>query len=144
MAQTRVTGPEDIFNTLNADAQFVTYLGEYDFTDGATGLPAFSIITPNIEQPNLKAVRGLEVVIHDTGLISRRDYITSDVDILTTYQVYLILWSDGYGLNLTRASERICALFSGAVSLITVPVSQTPNVAMQSIVQIPDNALILA
>ena len=117
-------------------------VGEYDFIGGPTNQAAFSISTPNRPTPNLEKIRGLEVLIHDVGTVQPQSFITSQVEPLTTWRVYLVLWDGGTGDQLTNAAQRIVSLFVGARSILTVPVSNTPGVLVQAIVEIPDNALL--
>jgi hypothetical protein len=143
VAQSRVSSPDDIYDALYADTTFMSYIGEYKFINSTVTQSAFSIVTPNIPIPNLEGVTGLEVVIHDVASVSRKDFITDPSLSLLTYQLYLILWTGGTGTQLTDATKRIVETFSGARSMLTVPINKTPNVAIQSTVEIPDNALIL-
>lgn len=143
VVQSRVSSPEDIYDTLSVNSTFMSYIGEYTFTGSTTNSPAFSIVTPNKKIPNLEDVTGLEVVIHDTGIVSRKDYLTSPTDALITYQIYLILWDSGTGDELTNATKIIIESFSNARSVITVPINKTANVAVQSTIEIPNNAVIL-
>lgn len=143
MVQSRVTSPEDIYDALSGNTDFMSCIGEYKFLNSSVLQPAFSVVTPNVPIPNLEGATGLEVVIHDIGSVSRKDLITDNPITLVTYQVYLILWSSGTGTELTEAMKHIVQTFSGARSLLTVPINKTPNVAVQALVEIPDNALIL-
>ena len=141
MAQSQASSPLDIFNALASDATFTSYVGEYDFVGGPTSQPALSITTPNKPIPNLEAIRGLEVLIHDVA----------DVDVGLFYEgarpykkwsVYLVLWSDGEGDDLTNAASRIIEIFSGSRRNVTVPVSNTPSVLVQAVIEIPDRSVI--
>ena len=141
MAQSQASSPLDIFNALASDATFTSYVGEYDFVGGPTAQPALSITTPNKPVPNLEAIRGLEVLIHDVANV--------DVGLFyegarryRTWSVYLVLWSDGDGANLTDAASRIIEIFSGSRRNITVPVSNTPSVLVQAVIEIPDRSVI--
>lgn len=142
MAQSRANTPLDVYNTLAGDAAFLTYVGEYDFTGGPNNQPALSITTPNLPIPNLEKVRGLEVLIHDVGTVQPRTFITSETEPLTTWRVYLVLWDGGSGEQMSNAAQRIVSLFVGARSVLTVPVSNTPGVLVQAVVEIPNNAAI--
>lgn len=146
MPQSTVLQPVDIYNTLHNDSTFMSYVGDYTFTDSNVQQKAFSIVTPNKPIPNLKYVNGLEVVIHDTGAVtSRVDYLTDASQILVTYQIYLILWdsTSANGSNLTNASVRIASHFSSSKTIGLVPVRDTVNVLVQSLVEVPNNAKIL-
>ena len=142
MAQSRVTSPLDIYNTLSADVEFMSCIGEYRFENNTAPSPSFSIVTPGLSIQGLKDVRGLEVVIHDVASVDRKDFLTDSSIALVTYQLYLILWKEGLGADMTAANVRITKLFSGARSILTVPINKTPNVSIQMVVEIPDNAAI--
>lgn len=142
MAQTRVESPEDIYNTLSGDSEFSSFLGSYKFRDSSTLQPALSVVTPNQLIPNLEEVYGLEVIIHDIADISRKDFLTDPSIGLLTYKVYLVLWNGEQGSVLTNAALRMVNLFSGARSILTVPINKTPSVSSQVLVEIPNNALI--
>jgi hypothetical protein len=144
VAQSRADTPVDIYNVLAGDATFLGYVGEYDFVGGPVSQPALSVTTPNLAIPNLEKIRGLEVLIHDVGTVQPKTFITSDTKPLTTWSVYLILWDGGVGDQLTNAAQRIVSLFVGARSVLTVPVSNTPGVLVQAVVEIPSNAAISA
>lgn len=146
MGQDRVTSPGAIYDALSDDTEFMSYVGEYVFVNSNNTLPSICVTTPNIPIPNLKDVLGLEVLIHDIASISRIDYLTDASNALATYEIYLILWTGvngaTSGANLTNAASRIVEMFSGARSILTVPVNKTPNVAIQMVVRVPNNALI--
>ena len=143
MAQNKALTPLDIYNTLSDDTTFMSHVGQYTFTNVVTPQPALSIVTPNAVIPNLEYVNGLEVVIHDTGSVSRKDFLTNAPEVLTTYQVFLILWDGGSGDDLTGAAQRMVQMFSAAKTIKLVSVRDTVNVLVQSLIEIPNNALIL-
>ena len=146
MSQNRVTAPLDIYEALVDDTEFMTHVGTYSFVNSISTLPSISISTPNVPIPNLENVTGLEVIIHDVGNVTRFDYLTDETLALVTYQVYLVLWTSreepGDGSLITNATTRMVKMFSGTRSVLTVPINKTPNVAIQAIVEIPNNALI--
>ena len=142
MPQTRVTSALDIYDTLAGDSTFMSYVGSYTFKNGSNN-DALSIITPGRPLPDLGNVSGLEVVIHDTGKVSRRDYLTSPTDVLVTYQVYLLLWEPADGDVLNAASGRIVQAFSGTNVLQIVPINENKDILVQSLAEIPDNAVIM-
>jgi hypothetical protein len=119
------------------------YVGTYSFSNTSSTLPAISVATPNTRIQGLANVSGLEVIIHDVGKFSRLDYLTSPSDILVTYQIFLILWENGTGNDLMNASKIIGSSFSNAKIIQTVPVLNTENILVQSIVEVPNEALIL-
>lgn len=143
MAQSRVDSPVDIYNALSGNSVFMSHVGTYSFTGSSAPQPAFSIVTPNQQIPNLEAVNGLEVVIHDTGTVTRKDFLTDPSTALVTYQMFLILWDGGLGTDLTIASQQVVQTFSGAKTIRLVPVRDTVNVLVQTLIEIPNNAAIL-
>ena len=144
MAQNRVTSQLDIYNTLTGDTQFMSYVGHYTFAKDDTILDSISIVTPGQKLPALKNQSGLEVLIHDTGIVSRKDYITDASDPLITYQIFLIVWPDATGVTMTNAASRIVQLFSGSRSINIVPAPNELTSLVQTLVLIPDSALITA
>ena len=142
MAQSQASSPLDIFNALASDATFTSFVGEYDFVGGPTGQIALSVTTPNKPVPNLEAVRGLEVLIHDVATVMPYAFYEGSRP-FRKWSVYLVLWDDGgYGDSLTNAASRIVERFVGAKSITTVPVSNTPGVLVQALVEIPEQSVI--
>lgn len=142
MAQDRVITPLDIYDTLAANTTFLNNIGDYTFTDGTTNT-AFSIITPSRQLPNITSVSGLEVLIHDTGIPVRQDYLTDQSDILMTYQLFLIVWEPATGQQLNTASTEVMRTFSGAELIRTVPQATNESLLVQNLIQIPKNAAIM-
>lgn len=142
VSQLRVTSALDIYNTLTGDSTFMSHVGNYKFKGGSVN-DALSIITPGKQLPDLDSVNGLEVVIHDIGTTTRRDYLTSPTDVLITYQVYLLLWNPADGETLTNASARILQAFSGTNVLQIVPINENKNILAQNLIEIPNNAVIM-
>ena len=142
MAQNKADSPLVIYNTLIANATFMAAVGTYDFTGGPTGVPAISVTTPNKPIPNLIGVSGLEVLIHDVGTVRYKN-LYEEIEPLTTWNIYLILYSDGNGENLTTATQQIVSTFQGSRSIATAPIADTPGLLVQALVQVPDNALII-
>ena len=62
-----------IYNVLANDTTFSGYLGTTTFTNGATADSVF-ILTPE-EVPQVKSQVGLECIIHDSGDVTRKDYV---------------------------------------------------------------------
>jgi hypothetical protein len=142
VAQSRVTSPIDIYDELSGDTEFMSYVGEYKFTSGGDG-PALSITTPSKQLPNLSNVSGLEVIIHDSGIPTRIDYITNGSDILLTYRIFLMLWEPATGITLNNASSRIMQIFAGSRLIQTVPESDNEYILVQNIIEVPNNAAIM-
>lgn len=143
MTQTRATSAEMIYQTLTDDVEFMSYVGKYKFIASTGELDAISVITPGESLPEIEYQKGLEVVIHDTGLAKRMDYLTSVSDILVTYQVYLILWPDADGQLLTDATSRILRIFSNSKAVSTVPTANNITSLVQSLILIPENSAIM-
>jgi hypothetical protein len=149
VAQTRVDSPESIYNALTSDIEFTSYIGEYLFKGNVAPIDSISIITPGQILPELQSQSGLEVVIHDIGIVTRRDYLTeqaqgwSTVESLVTYQVFLIVWPGATGTTMTNAARRMIEMFSGATSIQTVPTPNELTTLVQTQILIPENSTIL-
>lgn len=142
MAQSRVITPSDIYNELHSNSAFMSKVGDYIFTNGTTG-KALSVITPSKLLPNVNGVTGLEVLIHDAGIPSRKDYVTNSSDILMTYQIFLMVWEPATGETLNDACIEVMRTFSGANVIKTVPQLTNENILVQSLIEIPGNAAIM-
>lgn len=143
MAQTRVISPEDIYDTLTGDTVFMSYVGEYIFAGNATPIDAISIITPGQVLPELESQSGLEVVIHDIGIVTRKDYLTESPEALISYQVFLIVWPQATGVTMNNAAKRMIEIFSGSTSVQTVPTPNQLSTLVQTQILIPENSAIL-
>ena len=144
MTQNRVTGPEDIYNALSGDGTFMSYIGQYKFLNDATPKNAISILTPGENLPNIESISGVEAVIHDTGDISRRDYLTSSTDTLVEYRMFLLLWDPGTGTDLVNAAPRAMQMFTGSTAVETVATPKELNALVQTLVRIPGGAVIVS
>lgn len=148
MPQQLVTSPEVIYDTLTGDATFMGYVGSYAFTNDTTAFDSISILSPGQDLPHLKSISGMEVIIHDIGLINRMDYISDASSSLVTWRLYLIAWPPANGATLTAAMRRIIELFSGARS-ITIPIDQIDVVGQQLgaltqiLVTIPESSIVM-
>ncbi len=143
MVQSRAGSPEDIYDTLTDDTEFMSYVGEYTFVSQQEAVDSITILTPGAKIPQLKSQSGLEVIIHDSGQIRRKDYLTNESEALVTWQVFLIAWPGSDGTTMTNAAKRLIKIFAGATAL---PVIATPNelgALVQTLISIPDNAAIL-
>lgn len=116
----------------------MSYVGTYTFNDGTTD-DSISIITPGQSLPQLDSVSGLEVVIHDLGIIGRQDYIDSVSDPIATWKVYLIAWEGATGSTVNTAAQHLIRRFGGS-SMIEISSTGTNIGALtQSLVLIPSN-----
>lgn len=138
MAQSFATTPQRIYNILANDVTFSSYLGTYTFSSGST-TESMVILTPGQTLPQLSSQSGLECIIHDTGDISRRDYVNDNSDFSTNWKVFLIVWDGATGSDLDAAVKRIMHLFYGSTSIETLAVSQGLGARVQTMVMIPEN-----
>jgi len=138
MAQTFATTPQAIYNVLANDPTITGLLGDYTFTNGSS-FKSIAILTPGQKLPQLKSQVGLECIIHDTGDISRKDYVNDNSDFITTWKVYLIVWDEATGADLDQAAKRIMHLFYGSTSIETFSVSQGLGARVQTMIMIPEN-----
>jgi len=132
-----------IYGTLTADATFMALVGTTTFAAGGTTLDAISIVTPGADLPNVSGNSGLEVVIHDVSDLGRREYITDQVDITTTWKVFLLAWPGANGATLNSAARRIMERFSKATTIETNPTPSGLGAVAQLLVLIPSDSVII-
>jgi len=140
MAQQHAETPEVIYDTLTGDTEFMSYVGVQSF--GATELDAISIITPGQDLPGLTSISGMEVIIHDISDLSRREYITNEIDVTTKWKVFLIAWNGATGATLSAAARRIMEIFSKSVTIETMPSPDGIGSLMQLMVLIPSDSVV--
>lgn len=143
MAQSKADSPGAIYEALTGDSVFSSLIGEYKFINNASPIDAISILSPNERLPQLSSQSGLEVVIHDSGQVTRKDYLTDASEPLVTWRVYLIAWPPANGTTLTEAAARMIQIFSNSTA---IEVMSTPNeigALVQNLVLIPENAAIM-
>jgi hypothetical protein len=143
VVQQRAVSPEVIYQTLAADTVFMELVGSTTFVSGGVTLDAMSIVTPGAELPKISAHEGLEVVIHDVADLSRREYITDEVDITTTWKVFLLAWPNANGKTMNDAARRIMYRFSKATTIETNPVPSGLGAIAQVLVLIPSDSVII-
>jgi hypothetical protein len=143
MAQQHTETPELIYQTLVDDAVFMEMVGEVKFERSTGSLPAISILTPGADLPEVRSINGLEVIIHDVANLSRREYITNQVDITTTWKVFLLAWQGSAGGILNTAARRIMERFSKATTIETNPAPQGLGAIAQILVLIPSDSVII-
>jgi hypothetical protein len=141
MAQQRADSPETIYQVLSTDVALMQLVGQVVFADGTT-LDAISITSPGAPLPNVKSTTGMEVIIHDVSDLGRRQYITDDVDITTTWKVFLVAWPGADGSTLNNAARRIMELFSKATTIETVPSPQGLGAMVQLLVLVPSDSVV--
>lgn len=141
MAQSFATSPLVIYNTLAADTTFVNYLGQYTFSTGNTSR-SFAIVTPGKPLPHLKSVSGLECIIHDVGDIRRKNYLTGNSELLTTWKLFLVAWDGATGDDISTAAYRVLARFGGSTAIETVATSSGLQARVQTLIQIPEEGAI--
>jgi len=143
MTQQFPTNPQVIYDTLVADATFMSYVGEYTFRAGQV-TPSISIVTPGADLPAVKKATGVEVVIHDTAELSRKEYLSGSADIEAKWTVFLICWEEATGTDMTLAAIRVLEIFAGSNSYETVSVADGLGALVQTAIQIPSDMPILA
>lgn len=143
MPQNLAATPEIIYNTLTNDATFMTYVGTYTFAASNTELDSITVNSPGTDLPHLKAQSGLEVIIHDVGDTSRLDWLTGESNAIITWKVFLIAWPPATGYTVSLAAKRMIEIFSKAVSVETVAVSDGLGALVQTMVTIPSDSVIL-
>lgn len=143
MTQSRITSANDIYDVLSNDTEFMSYVGQYKFSNGATS-SSLSIVTPGRGLTDLYDCNGLEVIIHDaSSRVTRMDFLTDESISMMTYQVFLLLWEPALGDVMNNASNRIIKCFSNTNVLRTVPMTDNKNILVQSIAEISSNAVVL-
>lgn len=143
MAQSFASTPETIFNALNTDATFSSYIGTYTFAEGNTQVDSITILTPGANLPQLKSQAGLEVIIHDAGDMTRHDWLTDTSEAVITWKVFLIVWPPATGTTMSLAARRIVQMFSKATSIETLSTTQGLGSLVQTMVTIPSDSIIL-
>lgn len=138
MVQAKASSPLVIYNTLVADATFMSYVGTYTFTDGTTE-DSISIVTPGQALPQLDAVAGLEVVIHDLGTIGRQDYIDIASDPIAMWKLYLIAWEGATGADINTAGQHLVRRFGGSNMIEISSTGTSIGALTQSLILIPSN-----
>ncbi len=138
VAQSKASSPLSIYNVLVADSTFMSYVGQYTFTDGSTE-DSISIVTPGQALPQLDSVSGLEVVIHDIGLIRRQDYVDTISDPIATWKLYLIAWEGASGADITTAGKHILRRFGGSNMIEVSSTGTSIGALTQSLIVIPED-----
>ena len=143
MAQQHASSPEVIYDTLTGDMTFMALVGTRTFQAGNTTVDAISIMSPGEKLPSLKATNGLEVIIHDVSQLTRREYVTDEIDITTVWKVYLLAWPGANGVTLNSAATRIMQLFSKATTIETMPTPDGLGATAQLLAFIPSDSVII-
>ena len=120
MAQTFPTSAQVVYDTLAADAVFTASLGTYDFKTGQGPIVALSVISAGEDLPALRNVQGLECIIQDAGNTTQMPYLTGDMDLTTTWNLFLVTWEPATGADMQAAVERVLRRFQGAQAVQTV------------------------
>ena len=140
--QTFPTSAQVIYDTLAADATFLSYLGSYDFKTGQGPIPALSVISAGEDLPSLRNVEGVECIIQDAGNVRQRNYLTNDLDLVTSWSVFLVAWEPSTGADLQVATERVLRRFNGASAMQTVATTDGLGSLVQNKIMISsDNAV---
>ena len=144
MAQQFPTTAQVIYDTLAADATFLSLLGTYKFKAGQTA-PAISIVTAGQDIPSLRKVSGIECIIQDAGDFTKNEYISNDAARLTVnWSVFLVVWEPAKGADMQAAAERACSRFLGSEAVQTVAATDGLGALVQTKVMIRSDMPILA
>lgn len=138
MSQVFPDTPGVIYRLLDADSEFLSYIGSYKFTNGQVR-NAISMLTPGANIPGVQEVTGVECIIHDISNIRRVDYLTDSSTLINEWKVFLVAWDPATGEDVNNAARRIMDLFRGATSTQTVKTSEGLNARVQTVVTIPSN-----
>jgi hypothetical protein len=139
MSQIFAATPETIYNVLANDTTFSSLLGTYTFRGGSTS-DSIAILTPGQQLPLLESQVGLECIIHDSGDVSRKDYINDTSNFNTVWKLFLIVWDPATGSDLDAAVKRIMHLFHGSTSIETLATAQGLRARVQTMVMIPEES----
>jgi hypothetical protein len=138
MSQVFPDTPGVIYRLLDADPEFLSYIGSYKFSDGQVR-NAISTLTPGANIPGVQEVTGVECIIHDISNVRRIDYLTDSSTLINEWKVFLVAWDPATGEDVNNAARRIMDLFRGATSTQTVKASEGLNARVQTVVTIPSN-----
>jgi hypothetical protein len=144
MAQQFPTTAKAIYDALVADAQFMSYLGTYNFKSGSGPLAAISIVSAGEDLPSVRKVQGLECIIQDAGDTSRIDYLTGDSNIEVEFSLFLVCWDGAKGSDMQAAAERAVSMFGKSQSIQTVATPDGVGSLVQTKVVISSLGPILA
>lgn len=139
MPQSFPTTPEDIFNVLSQDTEFMSNIGSYQFRSGADPVPAISIITPNEKIPGASVTNGLECLIHDSTSVKNRNFLTGDNKSTIPWKVFLIVWPPANGSDLMAATLRLLEIYPNAISNETMRVDNALGALAQTQFTIPSD-----
>lgn len=121
MAQQFPTSAQIVYDTLVADATFMSLLGTYEFRAGGGEVPAISIVSSGQSLPALRNVTGLECVIQDSSDFTQFSYLSDEpADIRYTWKVFIIVWEPATGSDMTQAASRAALHFGNCDSMETV------------------------
>lgn len=143
MAQSFADSPTAIYDALVDDTDFMDMVGSYTFTKGNTAVDSISIVTPGADLPQLKSQSGLEVVIHDSGIVMNRKYLTDSSDPIITWKVFLIAWAPANGVTVMNAAKRMLQIFGNSTAMETVATADGLGSLVQTMVLIPSDCPIL-
>ena len=142
MAQQLVDSPLVIYNTLSNDAILEPLIGVYKFADSTTQ-PSISILSPGAELPNLKSVTGLEIIIHDIGIITGYPYLTGYADPILIWKIYLIAWPGSTGDDINEAVKRITARFGNVWTIEVSARGGALGALAQSMIMIRSTSVVI-
>ena len=123
MAQQFPTSAQVIYDTLAADATFMSQLGTYEFRAGQSH-PAISVVSAGEDLPALRKVQGVQCIIQDAAGFQAYPYITNDpARVIISFPVFLIAWEPSNGSDMQEAALRCASRFLNAYAVQTVATS---------------------
>ncbi len=143
MAQNFASSPTAIYDALTDNEDFMDMVGSYTFTKGNTAVNSISILTPGADLPQLKSQSGLEVIIHDSGIVMNRKYLTNASDPMITWKVFLIAWAPADGTTVMNAAKKILEIFGNSTAIETLAAADGLGSLVQTMVLIPSDCPIL-
>ena len=139
MAQTFPTSAQVIYDTLTADAQFMSLLGEYNFKANSSPIPAIAVVSAGEDLPALRNVSGVECVIQDAGDTASRPFLTGGNSNQITWSVFVVSWEPSKGSDLQVIANRVMERFLGANAVQTVATTDGLGSLVQTKVEIKSN-----
>ena len=141
MAQVFPTSAQIVYETLAADPLFLGMLGTYSFRAGQEH-DAISIVTAGEDIPAVRQVSGVECIIQDAGSVVQQKYY-DQIDLVTTWSIFLVAWEPSKGSDLQLATERILKRFLGAEAIQVVGTTDGLGSLVQNKVLIKSNMPII-
>lgn len=135
MAFVQIASAEDIFDVLDNDSEFSSYVGELQFTDG----PAQALLVAVAASPlqGTDGASGLLVVIEKDPQVTSTRLLTNQVVIDRMFSIRLIQFP-GASRTMRAATERLMQIFPGS-SAVPLGAPDAISGEGQSVVKLPKN-----